>query len=141
LEWGESPDEIIKTLTETIRRIKNQGDKRIVLFGPEHLWNVSLPIDLFRFMAGRRSDEIPERLGRVPDAIWRLDAAMAALSVAEKVQYVSILNYLCDKAGCLVVGDRSLPRPDLLYWDRDHLTVTGSKSLITYSRPQLLGEN
>jgi peptidoglycan/LPS O-acetylase OafA/YrhL len=141
LEWGEAPNEITKTLTETIRRIKNQGVKRIVLFGPEHLWNVSLPIDLFRFMAATRSNEIPERLGRVPEEIWRLDAAMAALSVAEKIQYVSILNYFCNKAGCLVVGDKTLPRPDLLYHDRDHLTVTGSRVLIAHSRPQLIGDN
>jgi hypothetical protein len=41
----------------------------------------------------------------------------------------------------LTVGDKTLQRPDLLYSDRDHLTVTGSKILIAHSRLQLLGAN
>jgi peptidoglycan/LPS O-acetylase OafA/YrhL len=141
LEWGESPDAIMGTLTETIHRIEDRGIKRIVVIGPGHLWNVSLPVDLFRFMVRSRSSEIPERLGKVSDLVWRLDAAMAALAVAEGVQYVSILNYFCDHTGCLTVGDRTLLRPDLLYRDQDHLTVTGSRVLIAHSRLQLLGEN
>jgi hypothetical protein len=92
-------------------------------------------------MVRTRSYEIPQRLGRVSDAIWDLDAAMAALAAAENVQYVSVVNFFCDRTGCLTVGDKSLSRPDLLYRDRDHLTVSGSKLLIAHSRPQLFGEN
>lgn len=138
---GQSEDEIISNLSQTIRYLKKQGNRRIVVFGPGPLWTASLSIDLFRFMAKSRSNEIPERLGRVSDMIWHLDAGMAAQSAAEKVQYVSSLNYFCDRTGCLTVGDRTLPRPDLLYRDRDHLTVTGSRALISHSILQLLGQN
>jgi peptidoglycan/LPS O-acetylase OafA/YrhL len=141
LEWGESPERIVGELTETIRLLRVRGIRRIVVIGPGHLWNTSLPVDLFRFMARSRSSEIPARLGTVSDSLWHLDAAMAAQAVAERVQYVSVLNYFCDNAGCLTVGDRTLPRPDLLYRDQDHLTVTGSKVLIAHSRTQLLGED
>jgi hypothetical protein len=92
-------------------------------------------------MVSTRSNEIPERLGTVSDAIWNLDAAMAAQAAAENVQYVSVLNYFCDKTGCLAAGDRTLSRPDLLYRDRDHLSVSGSTLLIAHSRSQLFGEN
>ena len=92
-------------------------------------------------MVKTRSDEIPERFGRVSDEIWHLDTAMADQAVIENVQYVSIINYFCNKAGCLTVGDRTLSRPDLLYRDQDHLTMTGSKVLIGHSIHQLFGEN
>jgi peptidoglycan/LPS O-acetylase OafA/YrhL len=141
VESGDTPDEIISIVSETIRFLKNRGITRIVIFGPGHLWTTSLPIDLFRFMVKARSNEIPERLGRVSDEIWRLDTAMADQAVVENVQYVSIIKYFCSKAGCLTVGDRTLSRPDLLYRDQDHLTETGSKLLIRHSIHQLFGEN
>jgi hypothetical protein len=140
LEFGENPDEVMGVLLKTIRYVKNQGIARIVVFGPGPLWSISLPSDMFRFMAKNRSNHIPMRLGKVSDAIWRLDSAMAVQAAAQHVQYVSVLNYFCDKAGCLTMGDRTIPRPDLLFRDQDHLTVTGSKLLIAHSRSELLGE-
>jgi peptidoglycan/LPS O-acetylase OafA/YrhL len=141
LEVGQSQEQIIGALSETVRRLKELGFRHIVVFGPGPLWTTSLPVDVFRSMVRTRSNEIPERLGRVSDAIWNLDAAMAAQATAENVEYVSVLNYFCDKTGCLTVGDRTLSRPDLLYRDRDHLSVSGSKFLIAHSRLQLFGEN
>jgi peptidoglycan/LPS O-acetylase OafA/YrhL len=141
LEIGRSQDEILSAVSETIRHLKILGPKRIVVFGPGPLWNTTLPIDLFRFMVRSRSSEIPKRLGNVTDSLWRLDAAMAAEAIAEHTQYVSVLNYFCDGTGCLTVDDKTLPRPDLLYRDQDHLTVTGARDLISHSRRQLLGEN
>jgi peptidoglycan/LPS O-acetylase OafA/YrhL len=141
LEIGQSQDQIIGTLSETVGRLKELGSRHIVVFGPGPLWTTSLPVDLFRYMVRTMSNEIPERLGTVSDAIWNLDAAMSAQAAAENVQYVSVLNYFCDKTGCLTVGDRTRSRPDLLYRDRDHLSVSGSKLLIAHSRSQLFGEN
>jgi hypothetical protein len=92
-------------------------------------------------MARHGSGEIPERLGSVTALLWKLDAAMAAQAAAENVQYVSILHFFCDGSGCLTVGDRKLARPDLLFRDRDHLTVSGSKLLIAHSKSQLFGED
>jgi peptidoglycan/LPS O-acetylase OafA/YrhL len=140
LEIGRNSDEIIGASLKTIRYLKNLGIERIVVFGPGPLWATSLPTDLFRFMAMNGANEIPMRLGKVSDAIWRLDSAMAAQAAGEHVRYVSVLNYFCDKAGCLTVGDRTIPRPDLLFRDREHLTVTGSKLLIAHSRSELFEE-
>ena len=140
-ERGQSQEAIVGRVSETIRRLKELGIRKIVIFGPGPLWRTSLPVDLFRYMARTRSNEIPERLGTVSDAIWNLDAAMAAEAAAEHVQYVSVLHFFCDKTGCLTVGDRTLARPDLLYRDRDHLSVSGSKLLMAHAKSQLFGEN
>jgi peptidoglycan/LPS O-acetylase OafA/YrhL len=132
-ELGAPADEILRASAETIRRLKALGVKKIVLYGPGPFWNASLPIDLFRYMASRGITEIPGRLGTLPTAVWQLDADMAIQATSQKIQYVSVLNFFCDKAGCLTIGDRSIPRPDLLFRDRDHLTVTGSRLLVEHS--------
>jgi peptidoglycan/LPS O-acetylase OafA/YrhL len=140
IESGVTPGDIINTVSETVRWLKNKGARRIVIFGPGPVWTTSLSVDLFRFMARNRSKRIPERLGTVSGQLWLLDSAMSTLATAGNVQYVSVLNFFCDKGGCLTVGDRTMPRPDLLYRDRDHLTVSGSKLLVAHSKPQLFGE-
>jgi peptidoglycan/LPS O-acetylase OafA/YrhL len=141
LDSGQSQVQILSVLSDTVDRLKSDGIKRIVIFGPGPVWNTSLAVDLFRFMAANRLNEIPPRLGKVPDAVWRLDTAMASLAASKNVQYVSILDHFCRTEGCQTVGDRSLVRPDLIYRDRDHLTVTGSRILIATSISQLLGSN
>jgi hypothetical protein len=140
-EGGPSQGAIVEAMSDTIRRVKELGIPRIVVFGPGPLWRTSLPVDLFQYMVRTRSNEIPERLGTVPDAIWNLDAAMAAVAAAQHVQYVSVLHFFCDKTGCLTVGDRTRSRPDLLYRDRDHLSASGSKLLMAHAKSQLFEEN
>jgi hypothetical protein len=141
LDGGRTQEEITRALSETIHRAKKLGVARIVVFGPGPLWRTSLQADLIRYMARTRSDEIPERLGTVSDALWGLDATMAAQAAGENVQYVSVLKFFCNKDGCLTVGDRSSSRPDLLFLDRDHLSESGSKILVAHSESQLFGEN
>ena len=134
LEKGESEADIIRSVEEIIRQLKADGDKKIVIFGPGPTWNASLAIDLFRFMVAKRMTEIPERYGHAFEAAWRLDAAMGAQARELGVHYVSVLNYFCNKSGCRTVGDdRTIPKPDLLYFDDNHLSITGSKDLMAHS--------
>jgi peptidoglycan/LPS O-acetylase OafA/YrhL len=133
LEAGQSETEILRSLSETIRRLRQDGDRDIVVFGPGPLWNTTLAIDLFRTMRAKKMHEIPERLDQSFEAAWHLDAAMASQAADLGVHYVSVLKHFCNTSGCRTVGDRSIPKPDLLYRDRDHLTATGSKDLITHS--------
>lgn len=129
----QSEADILRSVSETIRQLRKDGDREIVLFGPGPFWNASLAVDLFRFMIAKRLTEIPERYGHAFEAAWHLDAAMADQSHALGVHYVSVLNYFCNKSGCRTVGDRTIPKPDLLYFDSNHLTVSGSEDLITHS--------
>jgi len=133
----QSEADIIRALSETIRQLRVDGDRDIVLFGPGPRWNTSLAIDLYRFMVAKRMDAIPERFGGISDATWHLDAAMAARAAALNVRYVSVLNYFCNKSGCRTVADRTKTRPDLLYSDSNHLTVSGSQDLIAHSNLHL----
>jgi hypothetical protein len=137
MEKGESEADIIRSLTETIRHLEMDGDKEIFVFGPGPTWNTSLASDLFRFMATRRMNEIPERYGHPLETTWHLDAAMAEQAHALGVHYVSVLNYFCNKSGCRTVGDRTISKPDLLYFDSNHLTVSGSRDLIAHSNLHL----
>jgi hypothetical protein len=129
----QSEADIIHSLSETIRQLKKDGDREIVVLGPGPTWNTSLASDLFRFMVARRMDKIPERYGHPFDTAWHLDAAMADQAHELGVDYVSVLNYFCNESGCRTVGDRTIPKPDLLYFDSNHLTVSGSEDLITHS--------
>ncbi len=133
MEKSASEASIIRSVGETIRQLKVSGDKEIVLFGPGPTWNTTLAIDLFRFMAARRMNEIPERFGHTSEAAWHLDAAMADQAHELGVHYVSVLNYFCNKSGCRTVGDRTISKPDLLFFDSNHLTVSGSQDLIAHS--------
>jgi peptidoglycan/LPS O-acetylase OafA/YrhL len=135
LYLGESQPEgeIIRSLSETIRLLRKDSHRDIVLFGPGPTWNTSLAIDLFRFMVAKRLNEIPERLGQPSEAVWHLDAAMAAQAAALNIRYVSILNYFCNQSGCRTVGDRAKTPPDLLFRDSNHLTVSGSEDLVAHS--------
>ena len=129
----QSEAEIIRALSETIRLLRKDGDREIVVVGPGPTWNISLASDLFRFMVARRMDKIPERYGHPFETAWHLDAAMADEAHELGVHYVSVLNYFCNESGCRTVGDKTIPKPDLLYFDSNHLTVSGSEDLIMHS--------
>jgi hypothetical protein len=139
METGVDPRRIVDTLFDTVRRLKELGIGHIVIFGPGQLWTTSLSADLFRYMVKTQSATVPERIGTVSNAIWSLDADMVTKAAAEDVQYVSVVQFFCNKSGCLTEGDKSLRRPDLLYRDRDHLSVSGSKLLIAHAESQLFG--
>jgi peptidoglycan/LPS O-acetylase OafA/YrhL len=130
---NQSEADIIRSISETIRQLRKDSDRKIVVFGPGPTWHTTLAGDLFRFMVAKRLYEIPERLEQPSAAAWHLDTAMATQAAALKVRYVSILNYFCNKSGCRTVGDRTQTRPDLLFSDSNHLTISGSQDLILHS--------
>jgi len=128
LQRGVRAETMIAAVMDDIRWLQQSGIRRIVVFGPGPTWNPSLPTELVRYMGLRRTEEIPVRLGTVSDAVWHLDVAMFARVAAAEARYVSVLNLFCDRSGCRTSGDGE-PRPDLLFGDRDHLTVRGSRLL------------
>jgi len=138
LSGGISQEEILAGTLDDIQWLRHLGVHNIVLFGPGPTWNVTLATDLVRSMRMRHVDRIPERLGRVPHTLWRLDAAMAAQAAALRARYVSLLRFFCDREGCRTVGERQSSRPDLLFFDSDHLTVSGSRLLVEASAAEIL---
>jgi peptidoglycan/LPS O-acetylase OafA/YrhL len=133
METGSSPEAILGAIDDDLRWLRRIGVRHVVLFGPGPTWNVSLPVDLFRYMSLHRAKRIPERLGATLPAVRRLDAAMAAHAATWGASYVSILQRFCDARGCRTLAEPEAGkdgRPNLLFRDRDHLTVSGTRLLI-----------
>jgi peptidoglycan/LPS O-acetylase OafA/YrhL len=138
LSLGISRDNIMKAVADDIAWLRSLGVRRIVVFGPGPAWNVSLPIDLFRYMRLRRIEHVPERLGTVPEALWQLDELLGAQAAAGGAQYMSVLNWFCNPAGCRTLGNESERRPDFLFLDHDHLTPSGSRDLMSAAARKVL---
>ncbi|HUO19513.1 MAG TPA: acyltransferase family protein [Steroidobacteraceae bacterium] len=127
---GASSESILAATRDVLGWLHESGVRHIVLFGPGPTWNATLPIDLFRYMSLRRTEQLPERLGWVPQEVRRMDSAMAAQARAAGAEYVSLLGRLCDARGCRTQVHTGQVPPDLLFRDHDHLTISGSRFLI-----------
>jgi peptidoglycan/LPS O-acetylase OafA/YrhL len=137
LSNGNSEEAILAATQDDIVWLKGKGIRHIILFGPQPIWSTSG--DIFTYMLRKRLEQVPERLGGVTDVIRHFDDAMAAQAAAAQVEYVSVVNIFCDPDGCLLVGDASLARPDLLYRDQHHFTASGSRFLMDAAAPQIFG--
>lgn len=134
---GTPESDVLAATLDDIQWLQRLGVRKIILFGPGPTWNSSLATELVRYMRIHSTERIPERLGAVDDTARRLDAAMAAQALAMHVQYVSVLNLFCNREGCRTVGDVKSPQPDLLFWDSNHLTTSGSRFLVDAAAPQI----
>lgn len=136
---GVARSTIVASVADDLRWLRSLGIKHVVVFGPGPEWNVSLPMDLFRYMSLRRTDKVPERLGSVPAESRDLDRELAAAAAAQGAQYVSVLEWFCDASGCRTQGSETEHRPDLLFRDQDHLTPSGARNLVDGAAVKLLG--
>ncbi|MGZ5848685.1 MAG: acyltransferase family protein, partial [Ramlibacter sp.] len=140
---GNSPAELSQHLSETVAALYGRGVRKVLVFGPGPVWDASLPADLFRHMVRTHSNVVPARFGHIGEDDWELDARLAATAASAGAIYFSVLQTLCTRSGCLTMADLQKPRPDLLYWDRHHLTPSGSRLLVgsaTASLRQAIGE-
>jgi hypothetical protein len=133
-----SRDKVVRAVSDDIVWLRSLGVRRIVVFGPGPAWNASLPTDLFRYMIHRHTEHVPERLGTVPEDVWQLDQLLAAQAATRGAQYMSVLNWFCNPAGCRTLGKESERRPDLLFRDQDHLTPSGSRDLMSAAAGKVL---
>lgn len=115
-------------LLKTINEIKQSGVKKIVVLGPAPSWKQALP----KLMYGAWKDSFPRQ---IPEWLenglnleaQHVDAELRQILVSEPVQYVSVLQVLCQKKGCLT---HTPERPaELFSWDYGHLTTAGSAFL------------
>jgi len=130
LESGGSREEHVASLRETIAALHDLGIRDVRVFGVGPLWTASLPADLLRHMQRNRLHRIPERFGRVPEALWELDGALDRVAHGMGASYYSLLKVLCDGRGCLTSVDAAADAPQLLYVDRDHLTPSGARFVL-----------
>ncbi len=139
----EHPDRVIlaaawthydwKTLESTIQQLKQAGVRQIDLVGPVPLWTDRLPSVLFKYSVQHPEESsVPKRMsfGLLPN-LEQLDRSMREFAERQGITYLSPYQILCDAEGCLtMVGET----PDsVLMWDDSHLTVAGSRFVVSHS--------
>jgi peptidoglycan/LPS O-acetylase OafA/YrhL len=129
---------IAAALQDSVEALRAFGVRRVVVVGSGPVWSTSLHGDLLRSMwSSRRFDRIPERLMPVAGTGLNLEHALTARLPATDVLWLSPAAELCDAGGCLTTVDPTRRPPDLLFFDRDHLTVSGSTLLAERIEPRL----
>ena len=101
---------------------RRMGAKRVVVVGPMPQWSPSLPIVIAQQYWGRPHERVTEGLGQGVMAVDR--DLKAALDGSPLLQYVSLVDALCDADGCLATlpGDNA----QLVVVDSGHLSPRGS---------------
>ena len=102
--------------------VRARGAARVILVGPAPRWTPSLPEVVVRHHWGQDVSRVSQ--GLVPGVLDTDRALAALLSGSASLRYVSLVEALCDGAGCLAV----VPDSDqqLLSFDQGHLSPSGS---------------
>jgi peptidoglycan/LPS O-acetylase OafA/YrhL/lysophospholipase L1-like esterase len=108
-------------LAATLIKLKKIVDDVVVL-GPTPLWSPDLPTQVYS--SWRVNGRLPDRLPPSPIAYRKMDEALAAVSAASHVRFISAFDALCNEDGCLTHTPKS--KAELLSWDYGHLTTAGA---------------
>ncbi|HEV7600834.1 MAG TPA: acyltransferase family protein [Bradyrhizobium sp.] len=108
-------------LAATLIKLKKIADEVVVL-GPAPVWSPDLPTQVYSFWRadGRLADRLPPH----PMEYHKVDEALAAVSAASDVRFISAFAALCNEDGCLTHTPKS--KAELLSWDYGHLTTAGA---------------
>lgn len=133
---GASDAHIAETIRRTVERLRSMGVGQVLVAGPGPTWSAPLPGLLFREMVRRQIDTIPPLRQPLINA-RPLDAVMRQQLQACGGRYFSVWDALCSTAGCRTLVSTEMDTPDLTFWDRDHLTNSGSKLVADKMREEL----
>jgi hypothetical protein len=104
-------------------RIRALGARRVVLVGPAPYWRPSLPLVVAASYWGRNYSRV--KLG-LESSIFDVDAALKRrFAHSHAIEYVSLLDRLCDADGCLAIVPGGDAR-DLIAVDAGHFSPAGS---------------
>jgi peptidoglycan/LPS O-acetylase OafA/YrhL len=122
--WKEAPKHQ-QLLRATLKALRQNGDN-VVLVGLSPFWWPSLPDLVYKYWS--KSGELPDRLDIVSDKARETDAALREIAESEHVRFVSILDALCNREGCLTHTPAS--KNELLAYDHGHFTAEGARYLV-----------
>ena len=117
---------------ELAKEIKASGAKNVIVLGQMPLWNAPLPEILLRSYV-LQGLKIPKRIPTEEPNSLSIDREFKTLfsNPPEGILYLSLTDLLCDDSGCItMVGDNL--RNDLIVWDKEHMTLNGSKFVSNY---------
>ncbi len=114
-------------LLAVLVQLRAGGVQEIVVVGPAPQWIDELPNLIVRGYVNDPLHRVPRRLSMslvIPE-VRAVDAALASLTAGVAgVRYVSILDVVCTRDGCLAFASDA---PDSFFsWDRAHLTTVGA---------------
>lgn len=131
-------------LDYTISSIKETGVKKIILMGPTPYWKNSLPHNIMETWKKSRSLERPAlRMGPgefgLIDNLQLYDDQMREIAKRLNVNYISGLDYFCNKDGCLTRDSEEGIKVTSV--DYGHLTVDAAQTYITNIAPLIFSES
>jgi hypothetical protein len=117
----------LEPLVGTIEHLRDQGVRRIVVFGNLPVWQFPAPRVGMKLWIEKHTLPLraTEYLNR--DSL-RADELVRKVAAAQDVQFVSPIDVLCDARGCLLTTNLTSWTP--LTLDSSHLTTTGSEYLL-----------
>jgi hypothetical protein len=116
-------------IAETISILKHAGVRRVLLVGPNPEWLPSEPRLVLTRTQTKMRNKIPERItDPLTEKAVNGDRELRVLAEASGAIYLSPLENLCDRSGCLTRVEVA-GHVDLLSFDTNHLTTIGSESL------------
>ncbi|EHP40294.1 O-antigen acetylase [Cupriavidus basilensis OR16] len=124
-DWS-IPSPAKQGLLASIEQLKAAGIKEIVVLGPAPEWSDNLPKLVYQgWKDSYPVHKIPARLTTGHDPVpVAIDKQLETLFSDTSVRYVSIMQVLCTKDGCLTHVPN---RPEELFtWDYGHLTTYGA---------------
>jgi peptidoglycan/LPS O-acetylase OafA/YrhL len=126
-------------LIGTIKRLREQGVPRIVVFGSLPRWQ--LPASHVGMKLWRETQNLPQRTKEYLDtsALRADDLVRHLIAQDPGVEFVSPIDTLCDAHGCLLTTDKTSWIP--LTLDTSHLTADGSKYLLDHTAGEIFVED
>ncbi len=121
-------------LEDTIKLLKQEEIKEIILIGTMPLYDIYRGKEKGSFkklllQISEKENIIPYRNKTGISDLKQEEEALRAIAERSGARYISMLDLLCNKEGCLLrVDDNSIPQ--LLTYDGGHLTTAGSEFVI-----------
>ncbi|MDR5854145.1 acyltransferase family protein [Caballeronia sp. LZ062] len=134
--WMEYPA-IVEKVGETLGAVKaTLPNTKIVVVGPAPMWNGRLQDVMLKYYTDTPGHPAPPQYmlyGRIPRP-QELDPLLREAVKASGVEYISLLDLLCNQSGCLTrVGSQAT---DLTAIDFGHLSLAGAR----YVAQKMAGE-
>lgn len=124
--WGHY-DPNINAITSTINELKRLKIPNIIVIGPYPVWTQPLPRILFnqsQKKSGGSDNPLYMKEGLVRSR-FEIDEKMRQLTENAGATYESVLDKLCNEDGC-----RTRAEKNVMQFDTDHLTLSGSIYLV-----------
>lgn len=111
-------------LANTVRLIRNAGVKQVLVVGEVPVWKIFQPIISAELLVSTGKVPAQTKLHLDPDSL-SVDRLLESNITSAGAHYLAPSEYLCSAAGCTIefAGEP-------VYFDKDHLTSTGSLLLV-----------